>query len=1125
MKIVKKSFIKHACSASEAWIRSCIVLSIIPAVLGQSNEVVSPPYEPLIDRGLQMDLWAREPMLINPVALSFDDQGRLYVVETARRGTVDIDIRAHKEWVKEDLGSVSIPRQIELFRKWMSPGNSRKNRPWLKDRNGDGSHDWRDLTTVKERVHLIEDIDGDGLADKSRVFAEGFNRENNGAAAGVMPFADHVYYTVYPDIWRLEDTDGDGVSDRNVSMFRGFGVHAAYDGHDIHGLTVGPDGKIYFSVGDNGTSVVTQEGKHLHYPHTGGVLRMNPDGSDLEFFATGLRNVQEIAFDDFGNLFSVDNDGDVRGERERFVYITEGSDSGWRLNWQFRTKGWSPYTGMPIYSPWIEEKMWVPHHTGQPAHITPPLSNYSVGPGGFKYNPGTALNEAYKGFFFLAQFPVKKITAFRVKTKGAYFEMTDEHIFHQGLMASALNFGPDGAAYIADWDGMWQPNDKGAIYKIDDPDIAGSDIRKEVKVLLAEPFHSSPESKLKRLLGHADQRIRLKAQFELVKRGKVETLLNVAENKSESQMARIHALWGLGQLEDLVSVSLVSRLPFSDEDSEIRAQSAKIAGVLKASSQIQTLIKLLQDESPRVRFMASIALGKIGDFRAFDAVTQLLEKNVGNDPYIRHASVMGWVGMNDSGALNQLLDHANLDVRLAAVVSLRRLKDPTVRRFLNDKHPFVIREAARAIHDDFSIPSALPDLAALLLDLSDSLQKDEAVVRRSISANLRLGQIEHAEQLLRFAELSAAPSAMRLEALESLATWNAFPFIDRVVGRVRELKGRNPSAAETVLKAKFQSIVNRAEGEFRSDLLKLAARHGIEVDHFILAEWVVSDEMDSVTRVRALSSLTDSNYPDLLNIINRVLYSNKLELRIQAMRSLAEADETLFGNHFKMNRSKWSVAEKQVGLELLGGMQTELSAEILSDIMVELQQGTLDSKLELDVLSASEKQGNPGLKSLVKNYRQTLTDSRGINNQPGLLQGGNADRGRNIFDNHVAGQCIRCHDAGGADKQVGPELKGIGKTRDRTYLLEALLNPSATLAEGYALTMIGLKAGGSHAGRVVAENSTDLTFIKVTGETVRYVKSDVMTRTVVKASSMPPMLGILTPFELRDLVEFLVTWE
>lgn len=271
MLFVNNFFVNYGWNAKKSFASCLLLLHWMPVVFGQSNELVSPPYQPLIDRGLQMELWAREPLLINPVALSFDDQGRLYVVETARRGTVDIDIRAHKDWVKEDLGSDSIPRQIELFRKWMSPEKSRENRSWLKDRNEDGSHDWRDLTTIKERVHLIEDTDGDGLADKSRVFAEGFNEVNNGAAAGVLPFEDHVYYTVYPDIWRLKDTDGDGVSDQNISMFRGFGVHAAYDGHDIHGLTVGPDGKIYFSVGDNGTSVMTQEGKHLHYPNTGSV--------------------------------------------------------------------------------------------------------------------------------------------------------------------------------------------------------------------------------------------------------------------------------------------------------------------------------------------------------------------------------------------------------------------------------------------------------------------------------------------------------------------------------------------------------------------------------------------------------------------------------------------------------------------------------------------------------------------------------------------------------------------------------------------------------------------------------------------------------------------------------------
>ena len=715
---------------------------------------------------------------------------------------------------------------------------------------------------------MIEDTDNDGKADTSHVFAEGFNEVNNGAAAGVMPFEDHVYFTVYPDIWQLEDLDGDGISDKNIRLFRGFGVHAAYDGHDIHGLTVGPDGKIYFSVGDNGTSVMTQEGQRLHYPNTGGVLRMNPDGSELEFYATGLRNVQEIAFDDYGNLFSVDNDGDVRGERERFVYIAEGSDSGWRLNWQFRTKGWSPYTGMPIYSPWIEERMWIPFHEGQPAHITPPLSNYSVGPGGFKYNPGTALNESYKGYFFLAQFPVKKITAFRVRPKGASFEMIDEHIFHQGLMASAINFGPDGAAYIADWDGMWQPNDKGAIYRIDDPELTSSKLRKEVKSLLAESFGKTSSEMLQDLLGHPDQRIRLKAQFELARRNAMEIMADTFSDPVNSQLARIHALWGLGQVRDEVPMSVIKKLPLKDGDPEIRAQSAKIAGDLKAQALCKDLIESLQDENPRVRFMASMALGKIGEPQAFDPITQMLMENLDHDPFIRHGAVMAWTGIKDSNSLIELAQHQNLDVRLAATVALRRLKEPGIRVFLQDKHPFVMREAARAIHDDFSILTALPDLAAMLMNLDDEMLKDEAIVRRCISANMRLGLKEHAARLLDFAKSGSASAEMRLEALESLSTWDAQPFIDRVVGRIRNLENRNPSAGKDVLSDHFQHILNGAEGEFRSRLLNLAARYHLDVDRSILKEWVHDVDLDAQTRRRAFVTLTESNDPDLDSIIS-----------------------------------------------------------------------------------------------------------------------------------------------------------------------------------------------------------------------------------------------------------------
>ena len=71
------------------------------------------------------------------------------------------------------------------------------------------------------------------------------------------------------------------------------------------------------------------------HPNSGVIVRSNPDGSDFEVFAYGNRNTHEFVFDEYGNLISEDNDGDHAGESERIVYIVNGSDTGWRTNWQF----------------------------------------------------------------------------------------------------------------------------------------------------------------------------------------------------------------------------------------------------------------------------------------------------------------------------------------------------------------------------------------------------------------------------------------------------------------------------------------------------------------------------------------------------------------------------------------------------------------------------------------------------------------------------------------------------------------------------------------------------------------------------------------------------------------------
>src|SRR5690606_39206747 len=109
------------------------------------------------------------------------------------------------------------------------------------------------------------------------------------------------------------------------------------------------------------------------------------------------------------------------------------------------------------------------------------------------------------------------------------------------------DFGPDGALYLTDWATGWAPNDTGRIWRLDTPSTAGSEIRAETQRLIAETFTDRSLEELVGLLRHDDMRIRRKAQFHIVDRGEGDALAEVART-SDHQLARIHAMWGLGQL-------------------------------------------------------------------------------------------------------------------------------------------------------------------------------------------------------------------------------------------------------------------------------------------------------------------------------------------------------------------------------------------------------------------------------------------------------------------------------------------------------------------------------------------------------------------------------------------------
>ncbi|MFM8358104.1 MAG: HEAT repeat domain-containing protein, partial [Verrucomicrobiota bacterium] len=904
------------------------------------------------------------------------------------------------------------------------------------------------------------------------------------------------------------------------TVARGFGVHAAFDGHDLHGLIAGPDGKIYFSVGDNGFSVTTREGRRLHHPNTGGVLRMEPDGSQLEVFATGLRNPQEIAFDEDGNFFAVDNDGDLRDERERFVHVAEGGDSGWRLHWQFRDPGWAEVTGQPDYNPWTDERMWVPWHPGQPAHLTPPLTNYSVGPGSLRFNPGTALGERHRGHFFVIQFPVQKVTAFRAVPRGAGFALDGEHLVLSGMMASCLDFRPDGALAVGDWDGLWDPNQTGAIWLLDDPAGAGSPVRREVQRWLAEGLRSRSLAELPPLLGHPDQRIRLRAQYELTRRGAGRELLRVVDDRKAPVLARIHALWGLIRLPGVLRAG---SLPFSDPEPRVRAQAARVAGDRKLDGARRPLVRLLGDPEPRVRFHAALALGKLGrEDTSVEPLVRLLAENHADDPFLRHAAVMGLAGAAQPATLAAQATNASVRVRTGAVVALRRQRAPEVARFLGDADGSVRREAARAIHDDESIPAALPALAALAE--GSGWESDPALARRVLNGNLRLGGPAHASRLAALARRDRSPETIRIEAVEALGAWDRRPALDRVEGLVRPPGPRPAGLGDRLLAENAPALLPTAPSRLAAALTRQVIDRRLEIEPAFFARWVASTSQPPALRVQALEYLARRQAPELPVALQAALAASPPELRLAALRLEATRQPQALFEHARAQEDRLTLAEQQAVLALAGSSPVRGAVEWLGAHLDRLAAGTLPPTLALDVLEAARRHPDPALQRRALEQDRQLAAGGVARQREPLLQGGDPRAGEAIFRNPLKGQCVRCHDAGGEGQQAGPVLRGLGQRVAPAYLVEALLDPGARIADGFALLTLTLKDGETLDGLRLRESTESITLRLTSGETRVVPRASVTRQSASQVSTMPPMGGVLTPREIRDVVAFLSTW-
>ena len=1134
-----------------------------PRVAGASDEGQRAIAKFRVPQGFKVELFAAEPLLANPVAFGLDARNRVYVAESFRVHKGVTDNRGHMKWLDEDLANRTTADRLAMYRK-------------------DAGAKFRaEYGTQPDRIKFVEDRDGDGKADHAEVFAGGFNAPEDGIGSAVLIRGKDVWYTSIPHLWHLRDEDGDGKADSRESLHEGYGVHVALLGHDLHGLTWGPDGRIYFSVGDRGANLKLADGRTITNLESGSVFRCEPDGSKLELFATGLRNPQDLVFNELGDLFSVDNNSDS-GDRARVVNILEGSDSGWRIGFQ--------YIESPVSrGPWNAEKLWHPRHEGQPAFLLPPLANLSDGPSGLAVDPGTGFPEAYRKHFFLADFRGTSgssgVRSFALEPDGASYKLADAKEFLWSILATDCDFGTDGALYVSDWVEGWNGDGKGRIYKVVpetvDPRVV------EVKTLVAEGFDQRPVAELAKLLGHADWRVRQGAQFALAAKGAegLDPLIEAARS-GRTSLARIHAIWGLGlvpRTNQLRGLDAVMSLAV-DPEPEVRAQAIRAVcdarewpepGQAQVDQKIDTrnhnplrtrqakrtrpeggeswtqwcsriaqvTIPGLGDPSPRVRMFAALGLGRLAskglnpeDCRQAVAPLVAMLRADGNDPVLRHAAVMGLVGLDEPAETLKFAADESPGARMGVLLTLRHWKAKATARasdandqailgglaqFLEDTDPAIAVEAARAINDA-PAEGAMPALAAKL-----KAGLPEPLLRRAINANLRVGGSPAAEGLARFAG-SDAPGSLRVEALEALASWPKPSGRDRVLGLWRPVTPHPIEEAAGALRPVVATLLSSAPDRVRAEAAEAAGALGIKEAGPALVALVADSGRRGETRVaaiRALDALGDSRLAEAVRV---AVKAKDGTLRVEGQRLLAKLDPADAVGVLEEGLNGESLAERQGALATLGGLNHPKADALLGAWVDRLIAGQVPAEVQLDMIEAAGRRSDPAIKEKLAKYESGRSADDPLAPYRESLAGGNAERGRKVFTTKAEVECVRCHrvrakTGEGVGGDVGPDLTGVGGRNPREYLLESIVAPNRQIAKGFETAVVALDDGRTVAGIVKADDGKRLKLQSPDGKFVEVDVASIEERKTGLSGMPQDLVKKLSKAEIRDLVEFLAT--
>jgi quinoprotein glucose dehydrogenase len=1049
--------------------------------------------------------WVSYPHVENPASLDMDPQGRIFVSEANRFWFGVPDLRRAREMIRGDFRSRTVTDRLALY----DAHADKRDRSWYEQ--------------TPDRLIRLEDTDGNFVADKRTLYSDAFDKPLDGIGFSVLAERNATYFTCIPALRKLTDPDDDGVADTMENIVDGFGVRVSFIGHDLHGIIRGPDGRLYFSIGDRGFYVEREDGEVFEASGRGAVFRCDSDGMNFEVYAHGLRNPQELAFDDQGNLFTFDNTGDI-GDKARIVYVLDNTDSGWDMSHQSphhyaNALDWGDFRLSK--SVWVGENMYETYTEDQPQWVYPPIGHLGNGPSGVTWLSGNTVPDDLENGFLVTNYrgaaTSSNIIHVSLKSKSSSFEIDRSSVVVEGVAVCDVEHGYDGNLYLADYGGGWSVNKNGTIQVMRPTDPKMQAIGKETALAFKKGFSSRSLPELESLLSHDDQRVRLAAQHAIVEKGEpaIELLSGVLRSDDNKNHRKLHAVWAMGQLFGKGHESVASDLLvcLSAGEVEIRANAARTCGDIELASAKEPLLSLLNDSSSRVTTLAAIALGRIcsvGDQETVEALFQCGEKNAGSsfEVTLRHSLLSA---LSRLATTESTLRYAKVDSeeqRMLALLICRRLGHPHIDIFLDDESENIRNEAVSAIYDT-KVLDSVTGQKLISLNVGDFPYHQQV---RLIAAYFRIGSKEAAGALIKLCSDVKLKEEVRAFAMEALLRWSIPLDTDPVLGHYRPTIKSTFSRTDLVSSYGDQ-IKNLVENEkspkIASLLGKFILETGISMNPKVLRKQVLDPSLNPVVRASNLRSLLSLNDPTDDEVINQLIEDKEDVVRSVSFVGLLkrEMDGALDKALLAIKEDNPMVARA------IFSVLAEKQSEALINLW-KLRELNLRNELWLDLYETLSASSNDQAKQVAATYA-----AGGIGRIHALsLHGGDPDSGELVFRNQ--GACLQCHKINGEGGLQGPELSLVGDRMTPSKLLESLVNPNAEISPGYGLSTISMNSGDALVGRILADEEDSLLVLSPDGKKQDLRKSDV--KTVSPPVSAMPALGMtLKPNDLRDLIAYL----